>query len=628
MCGYTVHRQLIYGLIRRCARNRIVRYRNGAWSRIMKNVRYVIAAIRQWSAAAIALFLLLSAAPFARSQAGISWRCATPLVTLYQQGLGGQSPEEQLLAQSLVQTPRSAGYLQSNRYPLRIHYADEAFLDMAEQVLGIVEESWEIQVEEMGFAAPPPDCGRDGSDDLDVYIEDLPAGIGGYAAFACYIDETPHTDAASFIALASTLNERNIRGAVTHEFNHVCQHAEDYWETIVFKENTATWIEDHIYPDEDYYFNYIRAYQRHPDWAINAFSSTSPYQYGGCIWLHFLEEYYEGQATDLVTSIWRRCRQNELFNEPDYLDVLAELLPELTDGMDNLAASFQEFLVWRYACGERDDGVHFGEGGAWRASGNVSIDTTVDLAALPFIGQPSKPPADYGVSYFELSGPVPEHGLAIEFEGDPSVTWAASLFLARDEPREYRVRQFDIDEGYGLLLLGPGIANSADRLVVAAVNLSSAAFDPDTVTGLPVDFTLAISAAPRPNQSGRSALWLCPTRPVAGSGDALGMNILIEHQGAPVTADLYIAVEAAGLFYFLSAEPAFPSFSAEPAPFPLPLTPDLFIDGQLIELPLPELTSGLALRWHAALNGPQGLLDYTSSRGNVVPQRRHFEEEL
>ncbi|MBN1297081.1 hypothetical protein JXA80_09890 [bacterium] len=511
--------------------------------------------------------------------------------------------------------PPSIGYVESTRYLIRSHYPAVEWIERAETILHIVETSWDRQVLEMGFPPPPPDCGNGGSDHLDIYLQDLPQGIGGYAAFSCYLDDTPAADAASFIAMSLAVGDTMLRSAVTHEFNHVLQNAIDYWETIAFKENTATWVMDRMYDDENYYFNYLRSYQRNPDWPIHKFSTTNTYQYGGCMWVHFLAEYYGGGDPSVVVDLWQAGVQDQLHNEPDYIDALQEVIPRVSGGADTFHDALAEYAVWRTITGERDDGCHFHDGGQWSAGADVLIDTTVDLAlGLPAPVSPNNEPFDYGFSYVRILNPQSVSGaVAVEFRGDPAVEWSASLIQSTDALTTHRVRRFDLTHGSGILLLNPAMLQAAEELTIAVVNLSDASFDPDTgVDGTRRAYSLRFFTA-QPD----TALGLWPDSPMTCPGSRFGLTREIAYYGPAGSIDFWVFIEIAGLFFSLFTNP-----EGIPQPQTISVQPGDSITGSILDFTMPTFDSAIPLIWHAGLLQGPLLLDYQTARCNLVTSCR------
>jgi len=547
---------------------------------------------------------------------GETYVSATAIIEQYHRGIGTLNADQKHLAETALDArPDSIGFFESTRFPIRSHYPSADYMEKAETILAIAETSWEEQVLGMGFKAPPPDCGNGGSDHLDIYLQDLPQGVGGYAAFSCYIDETPEADAASFVALALTVPDEFIRGAVTHEFNHVLQNGIDYWENITFKENTATWVMDRVFDDENYYFSYLRSYQRNPDWPIHKFSTSNTYQYGECMLLHFLAEYYGGGAPAIIVDIWNACVQDQMYNEPDYLEAMDRVIPAVSGGRDSLKDALAEYSVWRTITGARDDGAHFHDGGLWPDGAEVAMDTVIDLAqGLPAPVTPQNPPYDYGFSYIKLVNPGALPGAAaVEFQGDPAVDWSVRLIQCRDGYATHIVRSLDLNSSRGILLLNPGMLTRSDELILAVVNLSEPSFDPDQgIDGTRRSYTMKFMAA-QPDTS----LQIWTDQPMTCPGKMFGFNTEMEHYDTVATMDFWLFLEIAGAFFSIYTDG-----SGVPAPRQVNLIPGAVTTDQVFSFEMPGLDVSLALIWHAALLQGTAVIDYQVMFSNLVTSCR------
>ena len=153
--------------------------------------------------------------------------------------------------------------------------------DYVEEVALAVETSRQVQVDILGWAAPPPDEGIGGDDRYDVYLENVfDEGLAGYADGG-YRDTTvgdnPNSpqierDAShSFLVIDNDFAEMDeqmgedfpmstldlMRVTAAHEFNHSIQYGYDAQESAFWLwEATATWMEEWVYDsvnDGEYY---------------------------------------------------------------------------------------------------------------------------------------------------------------------------------------------------------------------------------------------------------------------------------------------------------------------------------------------------------------------------------------
>ncbi len=75
--------------------------------------------------------------------------------------------------------PVSAGYVDSSKYPLRVHWTDARFADMGRDALEYAEYAWEVETG-LGFNAPRTDDGAGGNESIDIYIGSDADGAAGY----------------------------------------------------------------------------------------------------------------------------------------------------------------------------------------------------------------------------------------------------------------------------------------------------------------------------------------------------------------------------------------------------------------------------------------------------------------
>lgn len=266
--------------------------------------------------------------------------------------------------------------------PVTVHYPRLTNEAKALEMITLLEESWTVQVDMLGFAAPLDDQGNCGADgDFDVFIW---PGIDG--AFVSSVDDNPATSYQDY----STYMAIDISGAVggtfldtymAHEFNHALQASDDWTEAAQHYEAGATFAEALVYPDEtDWYFE-MRDFQDNPQWSLfyDDFA-TSWYTYAAAMYLHYLyERYYPGDPA-FYARLWRGTRSDVGDDRPDYIDALRLLL--MTERGVTLDETIVEFMQWRWFVAEFDDGAHFAKGADWPHT--VAV-TDIDASAIPVV---------------------------------------------------------------------------------------------------------------------------------------------------------------------------------------------------------------------------------------------------
>jgi hypothetical protein len=281
------------------------------------------------------------------------------------------------------QRPRSDASIDSQKFPIRLHYPKDVEVNYAELALLEVEHSWQRLVEEMGYLPPHPDGDLGGGPSFDVYItRELAAGVGGYAGFSGYNEATPRADAIGYLVIGADLKPHVLQFVVSHEFFHGIQMAYDWWEDIAFMEASANWATELVYPELEVYAKFLPFFQAEPYLALDFVSIKNPYQYGMLMWPMFIEERFGKRDGSLMRQMWEKTVQNEMNNEPDFLDTAMEISSQ--NGVESLRELFGQFNWWRLFVGRFKEAGRFLERNLWDEKVNVYFEATISADQLPF----------------------------------------------------------------------------------------------------------------------------------------------------------------------------------------------------------------------------------------------------
>jgi len=304
--------------------------------------------------------------------------------------------------------------------PLTVHYPRATDEAKALEMIALLEESWTVQVDMIGFSPPlddQGDCGEDGS--YDVFI--WPGIDGAFVSSVSDNPATPYQDASTYMAIdiSGATGGALLDTYMAHEFNHALQASDDWAEDAQHYEAGATFAEALVYPAENDWFFEMRDFQRNPQWSLfyDDFGATW-YTYAAAMYLHYLyERLYPGDP-GFYARIWRGTRSNVGDARPDYLDALRQVL--LTERGVSLDDTVVEFMQWRWFVGEFDDGAHFARGADWRHT--VAV-TDIDAATVPSIQ--ALDAMVYGANYFRVtnSGVAPVVFSAAINSVDIDVSW-------------------------------------------------------------------------------------------------------------------------------------------------------------------------------------------------------------
>lgn len=304
--------------------------------------------------------------------------------------------------------------------PLTVHYPRLNNETKALEMIALLEESWDVQVDTLGFTAPLDDQGNCGADsNYDVFI--WPGIGGGFVSSVNSNPATPYEDYSTYMAMdiAGAAGGELLDTFMAHEFNHAVQASDDWEEDGQHYEAGATFAEALVYPDEDDWFYEMRDFQNNPQWSVffDDFGATW-YTYAAAMYLHYLyDRYYPGDPA-FYARIWRGTRSNVGDARPDYFDAIRQLL--LTERGVTLDESILEFQQWRWFVAEFDDGAHFTKGADWP---HTVVVTDLDAAAIPLVQ-----PLDamiYGANFVRVTngGASPASFNAAISSPDVDISW-------------------------------------------------------------------------------------------------------------------------------------------------------------------------------------------------------------
>ncbi len=232
--------------------------------------------------------------------------------------------------------------------------------DYLEFVAKAFDEAWRIEIDSLGFKAPPDSSGNPRSV-YHIYCRKL--SVYGSTLLLYEIPDLEWTNYVTEIEINtdfSYVNYPNARDeivrdsmaiAVTaaHEFNHALQsgyrlweadESGNYFEDIWFIESSATFMEEVVAPDVNDYLQYLPSYFRHLDRPLDK-SEGGWVDYGKVLLLKLLGEEY---GWDITRKIWEEIVHQRAMPamEKILLDLNTDILSELS-----------LLSVWIYFSGSR-----------------------------------------------------------------------------------------------------------------------------------------------------------------------------------------------------------------------------------------------------------------------------------
>jgi len=363
----------------------------------------------------------------------------------------------------------------SAKLPLVVHHEGASDAAFADAILAAVEDAWRYQTEVLGFPPPPPDAGKFGSDDYDVFVKDNEHGgvckqgapvPGKPGAFRSHLEITPSLPFSAIPLVTS------------HELHHAIQMGICGDGGSNAAESGALYVSGiHRFGEANQltYSLGINTFQKNPERSLDWEADLGdPYPYGSGLFLMFLDQKYGNGDARLVTKVWdaMAAKRTEA-GCPHYFEGIRAVV--------DFEAAFREFVRARYFVGPADDKRHLRdldkwEGGALPQKKLLSVTLGGDHAELPVEGAtPATLPMPYGASYVRLSlaGLAPTDEVRLSFEGETTVRWSLQTILLTEGAPETSApadeASVDVDAS-GAHTMDIPVGNHA-TLVVAFVNL-------------------------------------------------------------------------------------------------------------------------------------------------------------
>lgn len=264
-------------------------------------------------------------------------------------------------------------------------------------VAAVLETVWSTEHTTLGYAPVPSDLavtnnGGDGK--FDVYLTNLgPHGYYGYVSVEDPSNEPARPyGASSYMVLDNDyqLSEYKysdpqlpLKVTAAHEYFHAIQDGYSYEEDAAFMEQSATWMEDMVYPAIHDNYTYIgEPYQdvdgngqydasidilspsddhnnngkrdegsvEYPEVTLFAFDSPRLVQYGRFLWIRYLSEKF---GNGIIKTIWENCGQVIGDN------TISAMNTALMAKGSTLATAYQEYATWGYETSKYSDGANY-----------------------------------------------------------------------------------------------------------------------------------------------------------------------------------------------------------------------------------------------------------------------------
>ena len=263
-----------------------------------------------------------------------------------------------------------------------------------------------VEIDSLGYAAPPPDDTLGGGPEFDIYIEELGNEYGETAPDNDALQEGGTS--TSFITIDNDFifvyppANRGIpalRVTLAHEYHHAIQIGSyGFWPSeLYYHEISSVWMEDVVYTDVNDYYNYLFApWSQFYNEDVTFTQSSGPIMYSRGIWGHYIAKRF---GRDAMRRTWEEIR----FMRPlKSIDFTLRTWYASTFGM-----AFAEWSLWNYFTGSRFDPQYYPEGAQYPEIAQDAADFTVPFRVVPGVLAP------LSARYYQIEGPRDSITLAL-----------------------------------------------------------------------------------------------------------------------------------------------------------------------------------------------------------------------
>ncbi|HVU13196.1 MAG TPA: MXAN_6640 family putative metalloprotease [Phototrophicaceae bacterium] len=232
----------------------------------------------------------------------------------------------------------------------RFHYTTSgadavstAFLQAIEKAF---DDAWHIEIDKMGWPAPPSDGVMGGNGLFDVYVKDLIGSSDGnelgFTSSEIIVGDNPSTPeveknaTTAYIAIDNDFRSIDLnpgetalsvmRSTAFHEFNHALQFGFDGVEPDTWLlESTATWMETAAAGKDQDATGYVSEAFQYPELCLGTTAHDNADMYGEWPFMQFLTDEFGKNA---VIDLWKQIADYDGFDAVEhYLESVGTDVP-------------------------------------------------------------------------------------------------------------------------------------------------------------------------------------------------------------------------------------------------------------------------------------------------------------
>lgn len=226
----------------------------------------------------------------------------------------------------------------------------------------LFDSVWRAEIDHFGFTAPPPDAGRGGGDEFDVYVLELGGGLFGETMIESDLPvgvAKPNRQYATYIHFENDFGSgyrtngiEAIMATAAHEFHHAIQvGGSGLWETgyFYFYELCAESMEHIVFRDaKDYVFD-VKTYFKYIS-ITPLFQQRKSFETAGYERAIFAIYLMKNFGTGIMKDLWNEVRVQR---------PVTALQSVLNSYATSIEREFANFTFWNFYTGYRADSVKY-----------------------------------------------------------------------------------------------------------------------------------------------------------------------------------------------------------------------------------------------------------------------------
>ncbi len=287
-----------------------------------------------------------------------------------------------------------------------VEYEDGVDADDVDAFLTALEYSWTKEVDELEWNEP------EGTDQylMLAYVQNQNTGGAYTTVERCGSVYMPYIVAGKDSWRDPYWGDT----MAAHEFNHAIQYSYGYSPEFWWWEATATYIEDYVYPNVNYWSAYVTGYTDHPEIAFAAYGQDDYdvfyHMYGMAIWAFYLDNYHGGH--DTVQSTWKNASK-----------VSGTYTYGGNDMVDDLGLDWDEAYLdfsARNTVMDYEQQRYFSD-----------IELVDTIRSLPYTAESGRDaPQGYGQNYFKVAADAGGGDLVVSFQTEERADFAVQIVAA------------------------------------------------------------------------------------------------------------------------------------------------------------------------------------------------------